>query len=112
MEPRRESPAKHAEDGIVITIKSRDPNVVVAVVGELDADGAPRLDTFLAGLDGNITLDCSALAFIDSQGLNLLVKAHRRMSEDGHQLMISALSPECRRPFEITKLDEVLHLTE
>ncbi len=99
-------------DGIVITITSRDPDMVVAVVGELDADGVPQLDDVLAGLDGNITLDCSRLAFIDSQGLNALVKTHQRMSQQGSRLVISALSPECRRPFEITKLDEILHLTD
>lgn len=68
-----------------------DPESLVAtgdggrlrLVGELDLLGAPALRTLLAGVEGDIELDCSGLTFIDSSGLAILEETQRACKEKG-----------------------------
>ncbi|MFF9909095.1 STAS domain-containing protein [Streptomyces sp. NPDC013457] len=81
---------------------------VLTVGGELDLDTATLLHHHLANqfLHGRhqLVLDLSALSFMDSSGLNVLIRAAREAREAGGDLHLAAPAPAVRRILEITGL--------
>jgi anti-sigma B factor antagonist len=79
---------------------------IIELVGELDLDGAPRLEQALrdaeAGDASSIVVDLGGLEFIDSTGLRLLVMAAER-SKDGRFSLLRG-PKQVHRVFEITDL--------
>lgn len=87
---------------------------LVVVDGELDAGTAPRLGATLHMLidEGatTITLDCTGLAFLDSQGLGVLVAASRRLRDAGGDLRLRGAGSQMCRVLRLTRLDQVFVL--
>jgi anti-anti-sigma factor len=81
---------------------------VLTLGGELDLATAPllqeQLERAIRG-EGAVVIDLSGLQFIDSSGLNVLVRAERQMRASGRQLVLVYGSPGVRRVFELTSLD-------
>jgi len=79
---------------------------IIELIGELDLDGAPRLEEALrdaeAGDATAIVVDLGRLEFIDSTGLRLLVMAAER-SQEGRFSMLRG-PKQVHRVFEITDL--------
>ena len=79
---------------------------IIELIGELDLDGAPRLEEELrdaeAGDATSIVVDLGQLEFIDSTGLRLLVMAAER-SQDGRFSLLRG-PKQVHRVFEITDL--------
>lgn len=61
----------------------------VAVSGRLDAAQAPRAQEALDQVDGRCVLDMSALEYISSAGLGVLLRTHKRLmdGEEGLELI-------------------------
>jgi anti-anti-sigma factor len=80
----------------------------VQLSGELDIDISPRLRDFFTDLSaGGVTamsIDCSAVSFIDSVGLSVLIAIHRRCEEDGGAVTIVNPSRVVVRTLEIAGL--------
>lgn len=57
------------------------------------------------GLSGanELVVDCSKLTFIDSSGLNALVRASH---QTGRSLVLEGMPQRCRRVLEVTGLDD------
>jgi anti-sigma B factor antagonist len=62
--------------------------VVIAAVGEIDMMTAPLLERAIAAESPgrDVVLDLTAVSFIGSTGLGLLLEAHRRCNEGGRAL--------------------------
>ena len=56
----------------------------------------------------NLVLDMSAVAFIDSQGLHMLLAAVDAMRERGGSLVVASPSPAVRRLLDVSGLDPVV----
>ena len=93
---------------------SRSGSPPVVVEGELDAGSAPRLGAALHRLvdEGrtSLTLDCSGLDFIDSQGLGVLVGISRRLKDAGGSLHLRGARSQLLRVLRLTRLDQVFVL--
>jgi len=80
--------------------------LIIELVGELDLDGAPRLDEALREAEASdatsIVVDLGALDFIDSTGLRLLVMAAERCDDGRFSLLRGP--KQVHRVFEITDL--------
>jgi anti-anti-sigma factor len=79
------------------------------LAGELDIAGEAALTRALAaetGCAGDLTLDLSALTFIDSVGVQALIKAAEDLQEDG-RLILQAPGKIVRKVFELMRLDTV-----
>jgi anti-sigma B factor antagonist len=94
----------------VRTYESPDPYTVVAVAGELDVGLAPQLKARLVELitDGatDLVVDLSAVQFIDSTGLGVLIRVLRQLRERGGDLKLVVTRPDIMRIFEITGLGD------
>ena len=87
---------------------------VVALSGELDMASAAELSLRLAGLRSNartrIVVDVSALAFIDSSGLNALVTSARAVDADDGWIVVAGASQHIARVFDVVRLAESVEI--
>lgn len=86
-------------------------DVVVAISGELDILTAPllweRLEPLLPGVTGRLVLDLAATRFVDSMGLGVFVRAHKRLTAVGGQLVLRSPGEHARKVLDLTGLDRV-----
>ena len=89
-----------------------DDEHVIALTGELDLDGAPRVEQELQRAEATdverIVLDLSGLRFIDSSGIRLILAADARSRLDGNRLALIHGPRPVRRVFELTGVTERL----
>ncbi len=80
-----------------MTVSPEDPTAVIAD-GQIDSCTAPMLDEVLADLpiDGAVSVDLSKVTFVDSSGLRVLVRAHRRHHAGGGLVVVSPSEPVSR----------------
>jgi anti-anti-sigma factor len=97
-----------------VDVDQRPGVSVVAVEGDVDLHSAPVLRTRLAALadaeTAHVVLDLSDATFLDSMALGVILVAQKRLVEAGGRLDLVAPTPEIRRIFEITMLDQVFDL--
>ncbi|MFE6854904.1 STAS domain-containing protein [Streptomyces sp. NPDC057674] len=101
------------EPNLDIDVEIRDARTaVLSVGGELDMETAGRLNEYLVEQLGqgrhHLVLDLSGLDFMDSSGLNVLIRSVHRAREDGGDLYLAAPNPAVRRILEITGLATTL----
>lgn len=89
---------------------------VLAVGGEVDVATAPRLRERLLSLVNDqkyrIVVDMTAVDFIDSTGLGVLIGALKRVRTHEGDLRLICAQPRILKVFEITGLDQVFVLSE
>ena len=82
--------------------------------GEIDIATSPRLITALneaiTDSTGSLIVDLSAVEFMDSTGLALLIRAQRRMSRRGRGCAVVCPHGPVRRIFELTDMVETLRV--
>src|SRR5262245_10724716 len=88
------------------SVDGRRP-AVVRLIGELDLAGAPRLESVLAGLDGDVEFDCSGLDFIDAAGLRAFERARDGCAARGCKLVLVDPSPALDRLLRMVNLDSL-----
>jgi anti-sigma B factor antagonist len=89
-------------------------NLVIRVAGEIHATTAPefseRLGNAIASGKTGIVLDMTAVEFIDSTGLSVLLNGLRRVTRVRGTMVIACANPTVLRLFEITKLDSTFEI--
>jgi anti-anti-sigma factor len=101
-------------NGFVITEARENGSVQLALRGELDIATLPQLEDALertreASL---LTLDLSALDFMDSSGLRIILAEHARAQEAGRKLSIVRGPAAVHRVFELTGTAELLPIVD
>ncbi|MFH8369613.1 STAS domain-containing protein [Streptomyces sp. NPDC018031] len=94
-----------------VTVEQHPDRSLVAVAGELDLQTSPRLqDAVLAAPLGGQTLhlDLAEVSFMDSTGLNLLLRLRRRLRTEDGRLRISGLQDQPARLLHLTGTYELL----
>lgn len=79
--------------------------LTVSLFGELDHHAARETVTaieraFDAALPIQLTLDFGGVTFMDSSGIAVVMRAHRRVAELGGSLMIAAVPPQAKKIFD------------
>jgi anti-sigma B factor antagonist len=91
-----------------------DDITVVAVEGEIHVTTAPEFTKLLtASINAGRTrmvIDMSAVEFIDSTGLSVLLNALRRITRSGGRMALVCSNPTVLRLFEITRLDSTFDI--
>jgi anti-sigma B factor antagonist len=105
-----------SSDLLTVDIGTRGSAVVVAVRGELDLATVPVLRERLDSLDevstspAPLVVDLSALTFIGSAGLALLVDLHNKSKERDIPLALVVAGSVVPRAIQVTALDQVFSL--
>ena len=88
---------------------------VLRLQGELDVSNKDRLRQAINGAlqhhPATLVVDLSELNFTDCAGLSVLVWAHKRLAEQGQQLVVTGAKPIVQRLLRIANLDAYLHLS-
>jgi anti-sigma B factor antagonist len=84
----------------------------LAVAGEIDAHTVAPLREALRSEKGSgeLRIEMSAVNFIDSSGLRVLLEAHRDLEQTGHRLVLVAPSRPVVRLIEVAGLAAHLHV--
>jgi anti-sigma B factor antagonist len=105
-------------DGVLFALRSEDGSegCTVTVEGEMSASNAHALEAELLRIEARgvsrIVLDLSAVDFIDSTALAVIVRAHERAKRHGHLLRLKRPQSDVNRRFELTGLDKELDFVE
>lgn len=98
-------PAEPAPVSIDVTLYGKGI-ALVTVAGELDVETAPELRNRLAdqirGGRRHLLLDLSAVPFMDSSGINALLKAHDETGRAGGSVCLVSPAPVVRRVLDLT----------
>lgn len=101
-------------DGIATAVV--DSCVVVTPTGALDVSTSPALHTLLHRTldegETRLVLDLSAVDFIDSTALRVLVSIHKRLRDTEGGFAVVCPHARIRRIFDLTALDRLLMLTD
>ncbi len=94
--PEAASPQAPVPGQLVIEKTHEQGAVVLVLSGELDLASAPMLERELreaeAASPSRLVIDLGGLAFMDSTGLQALLRARERANTNGHQLALTACS--------------------
>ncbi len=112
---------RHASPGGAITdyeplsvsISDEGSCIRIAAYGELDAGTAEPLREALARAiepGSLLELDLSGLTFMDSTGLQLLVRARNAAEADGYQFVVVAPSRPVKRVLDLVGMTDVLEI--
>ena len=85
-----------------ITVQSRDSGLTIALSGEIDHHGARDMmaqltEAISTRLPARLTLDMSAVTFMDSSGIAVLLRALRQMERHGGALRVANIPAQARR---------------
>jgi anti-sigma B factor antagonist len=87
---------------------------LVTATGELDMYTADQvgvsIDEARSGGASIVVVDLSAVSFIDSTALAMLVERKKRLGADGGEVIIVADGQPVLRAFEVTGLDRVFRI--
>ncbi len=97
-----------------VTVRKVDSTAVVAVAGEIDVYTSPLLQERLVEVlrDGfpSIVLDLSAVTFLDSTGLGVLITGLKRCRSAEGDLVLVTAQPNVLKVLEITGLNDVFQV--
>jgi anti-sigma B factor antagonist len=100
----------HHDQASATTLLLSNGEAVVALVGELDMGSAHVLvDALSCAHDAStatIYLNLSRVTYMDSTGLDALLRELAALRSEGRALMVTKLSPTVRRLFQITGIEE------
>jgi anti-sigma B factor antagonist len=101
-------------DLVRIEVSGSAPSARVLAEGEIDSTSAPvfreRLESLLDDGVTDLTVDLTAVSFLDSAGLCVLAATYRRMSAESHRMRVLVGSRAVIRPLQITGLYDLLQV--
>src|SRR5829696_515974 len=90
--------------------------VRVRPIGEIDMATTPEVETHLSDLAAagfeQVTLDLSAVSFLDSTGLRMILEWDARSRADGFSFSLVAGPPTVQRLFDLTDTTARLSFTD
>jgi anti-anti-sigma factor len=110
------SPTTASLDQLTVVVDRGATPPTIALSGELDPHTAPLLQGEIDGVldqgGTDLVLDLSALGFVDSSGLRVLIAAQHQLAAQGGTLVLRSPSETVRRLLEITGLVDHVTITD
>ena len=99
-----------------VTVSTDEDRTTVLLAGELDLSGVDRAREAIEQAEKHsaalLVLDLSQLDFIDSTGLEVILRAARRAHDEGRRLIVARPSRYVKRLLEMTAIDQSLDVVE
>ncbi len=97
---------------MIASFDSQNGVTIVSINGRLDGASAPDLEAELSSRirDGSvrILLDCDAMNYISSAGMQVFLLAAKRCRKAGGLLSIASLWPSCRSVIEMAGFHTII----
>ena len=98
---------------MAVVCTGHDRNMTVTISGEVDHHGARQimaeLDRQMAAvLPRNITVDLGGVSFMDSSGIAVLLRAHRRMGALGGAVTVTGVPAQAGKVLRAAGLDRMM----
>lgn len=93
----------------MFAIDARGEGVVV-VTGRLDAAQCPKAQSYLDGVQGAVTLDCSGLEYLSSAGLGVLLKTQKRLMSSSGKLRLTGVNRHLQDIFRYSGFDQIFEI--
>ena len=88
-----------------------DAKNVLPLQGEIDLHVSPRISTALGAMieqkPERLVVDLSAVTYIDSSGLAVLIEGMQNVEAYGGKFILAGIQDNVRPIFEIARLDQV-----
>jgi anti-sigma B factor antagonist len=108
------SKAPHTIGRLRVTAREHEGSHTLALQGELDIASAPMLEgtveDICAQAPKELILDMTAVEFVDSSGLNAILRGKALCEERGCEFCLSPAQRPVERVFEVTRLIDRLPL--
>ena len=105
-------PARAPDKDLEIEVRQEDGTYVIRLIGELDLGSTEAVDAALHKAESSgsneILLDVDSLRFIDSSGLQAILRAKRRADAGGKRLRVTRGTGHVADMFRLTALDMTL----
>ena len=83
----------------------------VVIEGRLDAAQAATAQAFLDGVNGSVVLDCTALEYLSSAGLGVLLKTQKRLKAAAGALRLTGVNRHVHDIFRYAGFDQIFEIT-
>jgi anti-sigma B factor antagonist len=83
----------------------------VVIEGRLDAAQAATAQAFLDGVTGSMVLDCTALEYLSSAGLGVLLKTQKRLKAASGALRLTGVNRHVHDIFRYAGFDQIFEIT-
>jgi anti-sigma B factor antagonist len=91
-----------------------DPDGTVVVTGEVDLYSAPQLEQVVGGAveggEGNVVIDLAGVRFMDSAGLNIIIRCYKPLDQQGRRLVLRSPVDAVRRTLELGGITTLVDL--
>ena len=115
VQPEQE-PTMSKTDRIISEVRELSDGVRVSVSGEINLARSPELRETLmemvGGRPARLTVDLSAVEYMDSSGVATLIEVLRKQHKHGGTMELAGLRPKVRSIFEIARLDTVFTIVD
>lgn len=95
-----------------VEITQTDNQVTVTLEGRLDtvtsSEFEKKLTPYLSMQAVELIMDCSAMEYISSAGLRVVLMAHKSITAKGGRFIVRNLSKEVRSVFDMTGFSRIL----
>ena len=98
------------ESNFTISKTTRGDVRIITVSGELDIATSPQLRDVLSNAEEMhhlVVMDLTAVSFIDSTTLSVLIAGVRQLRESGDDLRLVGMQPQVARVIDVTGLSAV-----
>jgi anti-anti-sigma factor len=99
-----------------ITTRAQQDVTIVGLAGHLDSNTSPQaqqaLDALLAGGGRKVVIDFTALDYISSAGLRVLLGTAKRLKQEGGALRLFGLNETVQEVFEISGFATILTVVD
>ena len=100
---------------MTITLESAANAQIVALQGQINSTNAAPLEAEILALvaagQKNLLLDFSALDYISSAGLRMVLVIAKRLKQDGGKLVLCSMQPAIREVFDVSGFLAILNVT-
>ena len=87
------------------------PQGNVVIEGRLDAAQTTAAQRFLDTVSGATTLDCTALEYISSAGLGVLLKTQKRLKANAGELRLTGVNRHVHDIFRYAGFDQIFDIS-
>ena len=96
-------------------IREKNGKLRINVTGEVDHHRARETmemieDAVDRALPRECILDLREVTFMDSSGIALILKTHRRMNEIGGRILVENVPPQAMRVLEASSIDRIISI--